>query len=368
MSISELVKNPYNPSFGRKPDRFLGRKLIVNEILRSLDNSNSPWRTTLLIGIRGSGKTALLSDIYESISDKKCITVSFTPESDILDDVLSQLYVNIPRSIISKIPKPSGITLAGAVQLELNDSKPYFLNNFRHQITEIFRELKKKDYKVLFLIDETQKHSDGMRTFISTYQHLIRENYDVHLIMAGLPNVISDILNDNVLTFLRRSNQVVLDNVELSLVFHDYKEVLQKEFDISDTLLEQATAFTGGYPYLIQLIGFYLWDYLKSGVDSTIVLDKILIQVKSMMYQNVHKLIYKGLSPGDRKFIKAMIADDNVSMFADIISRSGMAKNQATPYRQRLIESGYIKAVGRGELKFAIPFTREFLIQEIKYE
>ena len=295
MPEAELEKNPYNPSFGRKPDRFLGRKLIVNEILLSLNDNNSPWRTTLLIGIRGGGKTALLSDIHESITDNKCITVSLTPESEILNDILSQLYISIPRSIIRNIPKPSVITLAGAVQLDLKEDKPYYLNSFRHQITQMLKELEKRDYKVLFLIDETQKHSDGMRTFISTYQHLIREKYDVNLVMAGLPNVISDILNDNVLTFLRRSKQVVLDNVELSLVYHDYKKVFQNRFDLSDAILEQATGITQGYPYLIQLVGFYFWDYLKTGTDSTIVLEEVLIQVKSMMYQNVHELIYKDL-------------------------------------------------------------------------
>ena len=52
-----IKKNPYNPSFGKKPERFLGREIIVDEILSALDNQNSPWRTTLLIGIRGTGKT-----------------------------------------------------------------------------------------------------------------------------------------------------------------------------------------------------------------------------------------------------------------------------------------------------------------------
>jgi len=358
--------NPYNPSFGRKPERFLGRSLIVHEIISALDNRNSPWRTTLLIGVRGSGKTALLSDINESVAAKDCIAISVTPENDILNDILSQLHSNLPKSIAKNIPKPSKLTIAGAVELDIDNDKPYFLNNFRYQITLMLEELKKKKFKVLFLIDESQRHSTGMRTFISTYQHLIREEFDVHLIMAGLPNVISDILNDDVLTFLRRANQVVLDNVDLSLVKNDFYETFLEEYKVPEKILDCAALITKGFPYLIQLVGFYLWEFLNSGTQPEGVLEQVVVQAKSMMFQNVHKLQYRELSAGDREFVYAMVVDNGFSRFADIISRTGRSKNHLSSYRLRLIDHGYIKAVGRGEVAFCLPFTKEFLMQEME--
>jgi len=360
------ANNPYNPSFGRKPERFLGRELIVNEIRLALDNHNSPWRTTLLIGVRGSGKTALLSDIRESVIREDCVVVSITPDDDILNEILSQLYISIPKSIIKSIPKPSKVNIAGILEFDINDDKPGYLNNFRHQITEILKELQKKKITVLFLIDEAQKHSAGIRTFINTYQHLIREDYDISLIMAGLPKVISDMLNDNILTFLRRANQIILDEVELSLITNDFKEVFHKSFKITDDILEQASMITRGYPYLIQLVGFYLWELLKSGIEPDNILDQIIIRSRSMMFQNVHKLLFRELSPVDKEFVYAMAIDYSISKFADIISRTGKPKNTLTKYRLRLIDSGYIKPVGRGEVAFLLPFTRDFLLQERK--
>ena len=361
------MTNPYNPSFGRKPERFLGRNIIVHEILSALKNQGSPWRTTLLVGVRGSGKTALLSDINESASSAKdCIVVSVTPEDSILNDILSQLHSCLPKSIVKNIPTPSKLTLAGIVELDIDNKEPYFLNNFRYQITSMLEQLRKKKYNVLFLIDESQKHSVGMRTFIATYQHLIREKFDVSLVLAGLPNVISDILNDSVLTFLRRANQTQLDNVEISLVKHDFKEVF-KAFDISSGILESAAMITRGYPYLIQLMGFYLWEFLASGTNDENILEKVIVHAKSMMFQNVHKLLFRELSAGDKEFVYAMAEDHNVSMFSDIISRTGKGKNHLSTYRIRLIDHGYIQAVGRGKLTFCLPFTREFLIQEMDY-
>jgi hypothetical protein len=220
---------------------------------------------------------------------------------------------------------------------------------------------------VLFLIDETQKHSPEMRSFISTYQHLVRENYDVFLVMAGLPNVISDILNDDVLTFLRRSNQVVLDNVELSLVRHDFMETFHEKYSIPDDILNRAALITEGYPYLIQLVGFYLWDFLENDVEPENVLDQVIVQVKAMMFQNVHKLLYRELSSGDRTFVNAMASDEKMSKLSDIISRTGKSKNHVSTYRTRLIDLGYIKPIARGELAFSLPFTRDFLLQEMEY-
>ena len=360
--------NPYNPSFGRKPERFLGRDIVVQEVVSALGNRNSPWRTTLLVGVRGSGKTALLNQLSESVNNDDCIVVSVIPGNDILNEVLSQLYSKMPKSVIKSIPKPSKLSIAGGIELDVSSDKPYFLNNFRYQITAMLNELSKKKLRVLFLIDESQKHSKGMRTLIATYQHLISEEFDVHLVMAGLPNVISDILNDDVLTFLRRANQVILDNVDLSLVKHDYEETFLDKYNVPDEILSKAARITQGYPYLIQLVGFYLWEFLISDTPPEQLLDKVVLQTKAMMFSNVHKLLYRELSSGDKEFVNAMAVDLDSSKFADIISRTRRTKNHLSSYRLRLIDYGYIKAVGHGEVAFCLPFTKEFLEQEMEFK
>jgi hypothetical protein len=364
------MQNPYNPLFGRRPERFLGRDLIVYEILSSLNNENSPWRTTLIVGVRGSGKTALLSDIYESIRDDNVIVVPVSPEDEILDDILSHVYKKMPQTLLGNIAKKLKVSVGGNLSIELNrnNEAPSFTDSFRYQLTLMLDELRKKNFKVLFLVDETQKHSSGMRTFIATYQQLIRERYDVSLVMAGLPNVISDILNDNILTFLRRANQVTLNNVDLLTVKYDFRDSFLKHFSVSEELLDKAATYTEGYPYLIQLIGFYLWNNLANNENESAALEKALIQSKVNLFQNVHKLLYSELSPSDKEFVLAMVEDNKTSKFSDIIKRTNRSKNYISSYRIRLIDFGYIKSVGHGEIQFCLPYTREFLLQELDYE
>jgi len=356
-----MTKNPYNPTFGKLPERFLGREIIIDEILNALNEPNSPWSTTLLIGIRGSGKTAILSDIKRLIKDENVIVVSVTPEMDFLDDILGQLYRNLPKSLLSSIPKPKTISFAG-FQFEANNNKePYFTNTFRYQITSMLDFLKSKKYRVLFLIDESQRHSEQMRTFVATYQHLITENYKLTLVMAGLPNVISDILNDDVLTFLRRSNQVELQSIDIELVKLDYYDVFCNNFSVEKTIIDQAATDTKGYPYLIQLIGYYLWRNLSNGVNDDLAHQNALVMAKSTLNQNVHKMLYNSLSAGEKDFVHAMAQDNEFSYVSEIMNRLSKSKNYISTYRIRLIESGYIKSAGHGKVEFVMPYTNDFL-------
>ncbi|MDJ0357224.1 hypothetical protein [Paenarthrobacter sp. PH39-S1] len=60
-------------------------------------------------------------------------------------------------------------------------------------------------------------------------QHLIREDLPISLVMAGIPKAVSDLLNEDVSTFLRRADQVDLRDVPIP----DVRDALATTF--SDT-------------------------------------------------------------------------------------------------------------------------------------
>ena len=98
------MKNPFNPSFGVRPEQFLGRDDVVDSFIDAITNKNSPWRSTLLIGVRGSGKTAVLSQIQTKAMDKDTFVVSVSPEVDFLDNVLGQLHKQMSKSKLKGLP------------------------------------------------------------------------------------------------------------------------------------------------------------------------------------------------------------------------------------------------------------------------
>lgn len=78
--------------------------------------------------------------------------------------------------------------------------------------------------------------------------------------MAGLPSAFSDLLNDDVLTCLRRATREDLRDVALD----DVRETMAQTIadygrTITDTALTAAAVATGGYPFMIQLVGYHCW-------------------------------------------------------------------------------------------------------------
>ena len=62
--------NPFNPTFGDVPKIFLNRSKQLNTVIKGLEEPVSPYQTTFVYSLRGSGKTTFLSDISHQMSKK----------------------------------------------------------------------------------------------------------------------------------------------------------------------------------------------------------------------------------------------------------------------------------------------------------
>ncbi|KAF0957757.1 LuxR C-terminal-related transcriptional regulator [Rhodococcus sp. T7] len=79
-------------------------------------------------------------------------------------------------------------------------------------------------------------------------------------VAAGLPASISDLLGDDVLTFLRRADRHSLGAVPLDEVAQAIREPLEETGrSIGDDDCRTAAEATNGYPFLIQLVGYRIW-------------------------------------------------------------------------------------------------------------
>ena len=366
------MSNPFNPSFGKRPAHFYGRQDITRPIASSVGDLNDPWRTTLITGVRGSGKTALLSDIRMNLRSEDVIALYVVPNEAMLDSVLAGLYRQLPKTASGALPELKSISInpGVAVSFEKKKTQPSFTGTFSYQIMEMMDFCMKHEKHIVFLIDEAQKHTGDMRVFISTYQDLVMREYSVSMVLAGLPSVVSDILNDDVLTFLRRARQVDLENIELMIVEHEFRKTfLCPGSNLTDEVVAKAAAGTCGYPYLIQLVGYYLWEEMiafsgpnAQGGKGPDVLEDVLVKSKAELFRNVHKLVFADLSNKDREFVFAMSEDYGASSVSAIGERMQEKKNCISQYRERLISAGVVKPCGHGMLCFNYPYMREFLL------
>ena len=94
MNGYKTVDNPYTLQFSYVPPKHIERAVISNEIIENFTKNIPTYRGMFITGVRGSGKTVMLSDIRNKIVQKKdWITVDINPESDLLDSLARALYL-----------------------------------------------------------------------------------------------------------------------------------------------------------------------------------------------------------------------------------------------------------------------------------
>jgi nucleoside-triphosphatase THEP1 len=365
MTREEIIPatNPFTPSFGSVPLLMAGRHRLIDDILEGLDNGpGDPNRATIFIGARGSGKTALLAKIAEEAEQKGWIKANVTAIDGMLEDIIERAEESASEFLEKK--SGSRITSVGALGVSLTREvveKPR--GNWRTQMNHLLESLAEKDIGLLITVDEVSIEFDEMRILAAVFQHFVRERRKVALLMAGLPHNVSAMLQDKTISFLRRASQHHLGSIGL----HDVKETIKNTIELSgrsigNPALDMATDATGGFAFLIQLVGYHIWRQQPGNEEISLDDAKNGIEYARVeMKKRVFETTIQEISDTDRSFLLAMSVDDGESQLSDIAARMSVTTNFANQYRSRLIERGIIGAKGRGKLDFAIPMLRDHL-------
>ena len=357
---------PFNTIFGKKPDIFIGREGLKDSIIDSLYEENGIYRTCLITGLRGMGKTALLTDIeMELQKEEDWIVVSTSMSENLLENIVGNLQLEIfnKRSSIPNIEKIN-LSVFG-MGVELGGFEEYRPKNFQTIMKKCLSELAKENIGVLFTIDEVKGTSE-MREFASTYQVLLREGFDIALIMAGLPHNVKGLISDDLLTFLRRATMINLETINFVTIKTAYQLAFEKgNIQLEGELIDLLSATTMGYPYLFQLLGFELWKLDKRSITEED-LRVASIHARNKLFADVHALIYRECSDMDQQFLLSMSDDLVESKIGDLRERLGKTSGVVSKYRERLIDIGLIKSEKFGTVQYVLPFMREFLLEKKK--
>ncbi len=158
-------------------------------------------------------------------------------------------------------------------------------------------------------------------------QHLVREGLPIGLVMAGLPKAVEDLLGEGVSTFLRRAGRYDLHGTSIPEVREAFKETFQDSgVEIDDERLDLLAEATGGYPFLIQLVGYHVWSQANraGGVVTADALEAGLAKARRRMGATVLRSAYRVLSTVDQSYLLAMAEDDGPSSTAKIAERLGV--------------------------------------------
>jgi hypothetical protein len=220
-------------------------------------------------------------------------------------------------------------------------------------------------------VDELhRKPIDELVQLCAVVQHAFREELELAFVGAGLPAAVSELLGEDVLTFLRRAERHNLGKVDPSDVARALEDpITDHGRSIEPEALKTAVEATAGYPFLIQLVGHRVWRQHPRGHKITV--DDAIAgsaEARRRLGALVHGVALDACSDIDRTFLVAMARDDGSSRISDIAERMSVAPEYANVYRARLIDAELIEPAGRGRLDFALPYLREYLRQHAVME
>ena len=364
--MAEEFSNPFTPTFGIVPPYMAGREQLIALMREAFLNSmGDPNLATILIGARGIGKTALLSCIAREAEQAGWISVDVVAGEGMLEDIV-QRSIEAASSFVTSHPKKrlTGIDFAQVIGLQW-ETDASFPANWRSRMNAILDQLAEHDIGLLITVDEVKPSYAEMLLLASTYQLFVREGRKVALVMAGLPQHVSALVSNEDVSFLRRARQHYLGNIsdaEVEVAFE--KTVESGGRTIDRKALTSAVKAIGGFPYMMQLVGYYIWEEAANEQEISLSHAERGIALAQEDFRfGVLNSTFRELSPGDRKFLYAMLEDKEFSTLSSIAKRLGKTTGYASTYKTRLLQAGVIEEQPGNTFAIAIPSFREYLLE-----
>ena len=88
------MNNPFTLSFGKKPVQYISRIAQTERIIGDFTAEESPNQIYMITGVRGSGKTVMMTNIASEIRKRsdEWIVVELNPNRDLLQSLAAKIY------------------------------------------------------------------------------------------------------------------------------------------------------------------------------------------------------------------------------------------------------------------------------------
>jgi hypothetical protein len=359
---------PFTPTFGMIPPYLAGRRQIIDAMRRALVNGpGDPNLSSIVVGARGTGKTALLTCIAGEAEAAGWIVANTSATPGMLDDILERATEAASELVgAASDLRVSGVSVGQLFGIEFDRDEPA-RGNWRTRMNALFKQLEPYGTGLLITVDEVKARLDEMVQLVSVYQHFVREGKRVALVMAGLPSNVSDLLSHESTTFLRRARQHHLGRVGDADVRSAFRKTVEGAgASIDDAALDAAVEAIDGFPYMMQLVGYWSWVECEGPAVDAAAVRRGAGLAEADLRDGVLAATYRELSEVDRRFLAAMLQDSKESTLADVAQRMGVKSNYASKYKERLLESGVIGDRGHGHYTIDLPAFRPYLRERLE--
>jgi hypothetical protein len=375
-------KNPYAPGAGTLPPQLAGRDEIIEQVDIQLDRCRNglPFRSFLLVGLRGVGKTVLLNHLALEAEAKGFAVVSIeTPEKR----SLPALIIPSLRASLLRLDKASAATDASkkamkalggfvsAMKLKYNDiefgldlgNEPGIADSgdLESDLIDLFIQLglaaKDKKTALILFIDEVQYISEAeFAALIMALHKCTQKQLPIALVGAGLPQLVGQA--GRAKSYAERLFQypeigpLNSDSAKIALIIPAKK--LNVEYE--NLALEEILLQTQGYPYFLQEWGKHCWQCADNSPITEINAKTATSLAVAELDASFFRVRFDRLTPTEKKYLRAMAElGPGPHRSGDIAQLLKKDVSAVAPTRANLINKGMIYSPEHGDNSFTVP-------------
>lgn len=386
------IKNPYSPGAGSPPPDLVGREPILEQarILLGRIKHKRAEKSMLLTGLRGVGKTVLLNEI-ERLARAEGYRTVFVEAHE--DKPLGPCIAPHLRSLLFELDRLAGASdkvkrglrvlrsFLGGLQLTYKDitfgldvdpeqgsadsgDLEIDLPNLFVAVAEAAED---RGAAVAVLIDEIQYFGrQELGALIMAMHRLQQRQLPLILMGAGLP-ILPGLAGESKSYAERLFNFPDIGALSEDDSLKALREPAAAAGVIfEDDALREVFRLTRGYPYFIQEWGYQAWNLAPASPISMDIVRAASQTVTPRLDQNFFRVRFDRLTPGEKKFLRAMAElGPGPHRTGDIAQELGVEVTGLGPVRARLIKKGMIYSPAHGDMAFTVPLFDEFMIRAI---
>lgn len=374
-----MSNSPFTPGYGRPPLVFGGHQDDLNTFERVFaDYDFGENQSVLISGLRGAGKTSMLSELRRLAEGHGWSVISDDASSGMFERITDSA---VPR-LVNGLHQTARKKLAGLgiwqfnVELQITDTTRPVKHLLRTDFLSIAESTDNNG--ILITIDEVasgRTDKAEIRDLALEASHAIQQGVNLVIAFAGIKIDLDDLVRQQHLTFLRRSRHIEFNRLSPDETHRVLTETAQTGGrGIDPEAARLMLRVSQGYPYLVQLLGDYAWRHSPASDEITLSdAQAAREQAVEVILERVISRAYEDLSEVDQFFVQAMAAEEDrakmqtiIQNMATLAERAGRDPKVITPqyvhqYKQRLMDSGYVEKDGRGYVRFSLPYLGDYL-------
>ncbi len=382
------VTNPYAPGAGTPPPELAGRdelretaRVAIERVRRGL-----PTKSSLMVGLRGVGKTVLLDSIRDAAEGTGVHTLRIeAPEGRSLPSLLApqlrQVLLRLSRNKRAKERAERGLrALAGfakALKIKYADIEVGFdlapeagladNGDLEQDLPALLETIgsaaQAAGLAAVMFIDELQYvEEDELAALITALHRCAQRRLPIVLIGAGLPQLRGRM--GKAKSYAER----LFDFPEVGpLPAHAAalaitKPAAHEGVRFQDDAVRRIVLETQGYPYFLQEWGKHAWDTASRSPITIADVRLASVSAVAALDESFFRVRFDRLTPAEKKYLRAMAdlgpGPHRSGDIADCLNRKVTALG---PTRNQLISKGIIWSPNHGDTAFTVPLFDDFM-------